>query len=193
MSKVATRQIDVDLPIIGEPFPVKFANTRYETEDEKIDVFADLRTAVQWFDLAPAADALGSGRPQTSATLAELRVLRDAVRTILLGDESHTDSVEVLNRAASSACAHVRLRRSTSVEAFSWSLDHIGAPGARLVAAAAASCIVFLAQPNPPTVRQCERSGCPMLFVQHHRSRRFCSESCTHRVRQARYYQNRPR
>ena len=63
------------------------------------------------------------------------------------------------------------------------------------MATVAARCILFLAGDDAGRVRRCARPACPLLYIQHHRARRFCSERCAHGVRQARYYRatKRPR
>jgi predicted RNA-binding Zn ribbon-like protein len=71
-----------------------------------------------------------------------------------------------------------------------WRLHHEGTADAVIVAAVASRCILFLGGEDAGRVRRCARPACPMLFVQHHRARRFCHDTCAHSVRQARYYRS---
>jgi predicted RNA-binding Zn ribbon-like protein len=123
--------------------------------------------------------------------------VRDAVRALLelaIGPGSAVDSaagelaVATLHTAARGAAAHVVLDLDADGRACGWTLRHDGSPQDVLTAELASRSILFLGGPDLGQVRRCARPGCSMLFVQRHRSRRFCHPSCAHGQRQARYY-----
>ena len=181
-----------DIPLLGEPFAVELANSRYRGDRDDLDFLDDPTAVRRWFGDAPAASDLAVPRRLTRATAADLRDIRDATRSLLtaLADGSSELSeaaAEDLHRASSRAPAHLALDVGAA-DGPSWELHHDGPPQDVFLASVAARCILFLAGDDAGRVRRCARQGCPLLFAQHHRARRFCSEYCTHKVRQARYY-----
>ena len=176
------------MPLLGELFAVELANTRSLRDREDVD-YLEHETAVRtWFAHAPAA--LDLAVPST-LFVAALRDIRDAARLLLteLADGSHplsTTAAEALNAASRRAPGHLALDIGNAGP--TWELRHDGAPADVFAASVAARCIRFVAGDDAARVRRCARPGCPLLYVQHHRARRFCSERCAHSVRQARYY-----
>lgn len=177
---------------MGEPFAVELANTRYLGDRDDLDFLDDPAAVRRWFANAPAASDLEMPRRLPPATAATLRDIRDATRSLLteLADGSSVLSeaaAEELHRASRRAPAHLSLDVRAAGRP-SWELHHDGPPQDVFVASVAARCILLLASDDAGRVRRCARPGCPLLFAQHHRARRFCSEYCAHSVRQARYY-----
>lgn len=170
-----------DLPLLGEPLPVEFANSLYLDGDGWIDFLADAEAATQWCQAAIAA-APGVGPAQVP----DLRRLRDAVRTLLesalSGDRPGQRVVDLVNRAAAAAPAFPQL---------DW-------PGVRTVrlsdglpgtlAQLAAEAIALVTGPDAGRLRRCTAPGCAMLYLKQHPRRAWCNPSCGQRVRQARYY-----
>lgn len=184
-----------DLPLLGETFAVELANTRYVTNLEDLDVLADADAAGLWFAHAPAAADLTVPARLPRGSLAAIRQVRDATRLLLgSGVGSGDPAAEVLHRASRRAAAHLALGVDDA-GAPTWHLHHEGRACDVLVAAVAGRCILFLGGADAARVRRCEHPGCPMVFVQRHRGRRFCHETCAHSARQARYYRSmlRPR
>lgn len=178
------------LPLLGEPFAVELANSDYATHG--VDFLAD-DLIEKWFAYAAAPARLDSahGVPRTAAQ--PLREVRDATRLLLGGiADGHQPAraaaaVHTLNAAARRAPSHLALEVAADT-APSWALHHAGRSVDVLVAQVASRCILFLGGGDVSRVRRCARSQCPMFFVQHHKARRYCHESCAHSVRQARYY-----
>lgn len=177
---------DSDLPVLGEPFVVELANTRYETSSERIDVLDEPALAARWFAHQAQRFPVPTPALFTTALLADLRAVRDATRGMLSSEHGPGGAVETLNRAAARACGRVELSDDRA-----WSIRHHGPAADVLVAAVASAAIAFLADEGARRVRRCERPGCPMLFAASHRSRRFCHRTCAQRLRQARYYRSR--
>ena len=181
-----------NFPILGEPLPVELANTRYSHATGIIDFLETPTLIALWFDQAPAAAGLASPRRFTSAQSEAVKELRNAGHAVLssvLGNDrelAHRD-IATLNRYAARASSRLRLEwdeaagpRSTTVYA--------GGRFEAFVAQLAAEYITFLAGPGRACLRRCAHPDCEMFFVQQHRTRRFCHESCSHRLRQARYH-----
>ncbi len=182
-----------EIPLLGEPFAVELANTRYRSDRDDVDYLDDPAAVRRWFGNAPAASALTVPGRLTLANAEALRDIRDATRSLMIelanGSTALSEAAAGdLRRASRRAPAHLALDLRTADQP-SWELHHDGPPQDVFVASVASRCILFIAGDDAGNVRRCARPACPLLFVQHHRARRFCSEYCTHRVRQARYYQ----
>ena len=172
---------------------MELANTRYRSDRDDLDFLDDPAAVHRWFASAPSAADLAVPPGLGPATAARLRDVRDATRSLLteMADGSSTlpeAAAEELHQASRRAPAHLGLDLWTAGSP-SWVLHHDGAPEDVFVASVAARCILYLAGDDAGHVRRCARPACPLLFTQHHRARRFCSEHCAHSVRQARYYQ----
>jgi len=171
---------------------VELANTLYSHATGVIDFLETPVLIASWFEQAPAASTLALPRRFTSEQSEVVRELRNAGHVILsklVANERSIGQANIatLNRHAARALFRPYLEwddaagpRSTTVYA--------GSRFDVLVAQLAAECISFLAGPSRGWVRRCAHPDCEMFFVQHHRTRRFCHESCAHRARQARYY-----
>lgn len=175
-----------ELPFLDEAPSVELANTLYGDGEDAFDFLGEA-TVGAWLHHAPHASSL---RALGSAGLAKLRLLRDAV-SCLFDDALHArrprpSTLSTINRTASGCVGRVRLRwddrpvRYTTVE---------GRSADRVVAAYALDAIDVAGGPSWQALRRCAAPDCTMLFVQHHRRRRFCHPSCSQRVRQAAYDQ----
>ena len=179
-----------DLPILGEPFAVEFANTLYDSGGEVIDFLGTIELARLWFEHAPAAEGFVVPRRLSREDLSLVREIRNAVHRVLVGcvDDSGVAArdVEKLNGYARTAPVFLQLQPST---AGTWqaSLSHTGRSVDSLVAGVATRSISFVGSDEFVLVRRCERTPCPMFFVQLHHRRRFCHDGCSHRQRQACY------
>lgn len=181
---------DDDLPILGEPAPVELANSLYLDEGEAFDFLASDALARRWFEVAE----LGVGmwpRRSKPGDHARLLALRDAVADLLdAAQKQAAPSAAAVDEV--NACA----RLAPAVPQLVWTGK--GPPGAEvrfaargvpgLLAQLAVAAIELLSGADAGRLRRCEGPGCSLLFVQHHRRRRFCHESCSHRARQMRYY-----
>lgn len=193
----ATSWTSEDLPLLGETFAVELANSHYRSAREDIDFLTDIGIRT-WFQHAPAATDIAIPSDLASATVAVVRRTRDATRLLLeeSADGMRTsraeDSVATLRSAAGRAPARLVVELSDgSCGPAAWRLHHEGRPDDVFVAVVASRCILFLGTEQARRVRRCARPVCPMLFVQNHRARRYCHESCAHTERQARYYRSR--
>ncbi len=182
-----------DFPLLGEPFAVEFANTRYVTPSDSVDFLDSREAVVAWFD--HVANGLITPLPRNVdvSGAQSIRALRDSMHDIFesvtTGRQPARAEVAMLNQFANAVGCRVEL---------DWPSDKAPnlttAPTGRGIAATisqiALECITFLASPSLACVRQCEGQDCPMFFVKQHHKRRFCFDGCSHRARQARYYRS---
>lgn len=183
------------LPVLGEPLPVEFANTWYSDDGTMIDFLATREMVAAWLALAPGAAALTVPSRWTAMQLAGLRDLRNAIHLLCahaVGKDRKTPSapITVINNAAGKALARLELNWSAEIEPTA-TLVHRGTPVDRLVAQLASEAITFFAGPDRELLRACATPSCSLFFVQRHHRRRFCSEPCSQRTRQSRYYRSR--
>ena len=182
-----------DFPLLGEPFAVEFANTLYATPPGYIDFLDSTDAIIVWFDHVAGGTLAPLPRNVDVSEARSVRALRDLMHAILEsvtnGRQPARTSVASLNRYANSVGCRVQL---------DWPTDNVpnltttptGRGVAATIAQIAIECITFLASPSIASVRQCEGQDCPMFFVKQHHKRRFCYDGCSHRARQARYYQS---
>lgn len=180
--------VDEDLPLLGEPLPVEFANSLYRDGDSWIDFLADAPAATRWFAAAADTSVLEVAPEVRPPQVHDVRGLRDAVRalieTALAGDRPDPADVDTVNRAAAAAPAFPELHwpevRTVRVAG--------GLTGT--LALVASEAIALVAGPDARRLRRCTAPGCGLLFVKHHPRRAWCNPSCGQRVRQARYYRS---
>ena len=178
-----------DLPLLGEPAPVELANSLYGEGDERVDFLATPGLARLW--LAHAGLAVPFPARPAGDDVDRLRALRDAVRHLVDravdGAAPSPPAVAVLNRAASAAPLAAQLVPAAGAAAAG------AGPSVRGVSTARAhDAVVLLGGPDRDRLRRCAAPDCTMAFLQQHRRRRWCHDSCGHRVRQAAYHRRRP-
>jgi predicted RNA-binding Zn ribbon-like protein len=172
----------MELPILGtEPLVVEFANTRYGGED----FLGTPELAALWF----AAAGTRAVRDTAAA-----RRLRDSVHALFTATVTATTApaaaIAQVNATAAAAPRAPRLIREPGGTFVAGS--HTSATGdAALLGGLATACIEVLTDDRARLLRRCAAPDCCLFFVQHHRHRRYCHETCAHRDRQARYYRRR--
>lgn len=184
-----------DMPILGEPFPVEFANTRYPLPEgpfDYLDYLGDRADVGTWFAASPTAGAFACPRRPTDSWHRQLTALRDATRSILDALVAGTRPPQAdLDAVARTAAAATRRRTIEWAGRPLASVTYDGAAGDRALAAMADAVIDFVTGDQAELIRTCESEDCWMLFVRHHHRRRWCHDGCSHRNRQARYYRRR--
>lgn len=164
---------DPDLPILGtEPLVVEFANSLYDGDD---------LLSRRWFTAA-------GSRPARDLTAA--RALRDSIRALFMAAVDTADrpaaAITHVNAAAALAPTYPHLTTGPQAD------RRTAATGdASLLGGLATACIDLLTDGRAQLLRRCATPDCCLLFVQHHRRRRYCHESCAHRDRQSRYQRRR--
>jgi predicted RNA-binding Zn ribbon-like protein len=182
------------LPILGEPFAVEFANTLYRVGDDVNDFLAEPDRATAWFAHAPDARNHVPPASLTDAILANVREIRNATHALCTyvtrhspADPHPASAVAVLNRYASRVANHVELAWPDAAKPTATVVHH-GDPDDVLLAQIANATISFMVGPDRVHLRQCATPVCELFFVPRHHRRNFCSEPCSQRTRQARYY-----
>lgn len=179
---------ETELPILGEPAPVELANSLYGEGDDQVDFLATSELARRWFAEAELGTWPRHADAESQARLIELRnAVVDLVTASLEERDPRRASVAVVNRCAAEAPTVGRLVWSRG-DAPSAEVLFRGGRTAQLLGQLAVGTIELLTGPRAERLRRCVGPGCRLLFVQHHRRRRFCHEECSHRARQMRYY-----
>jgi predicted RNA-binding Zn ribbon-like protein len=184
-----------ELPLLGEVFAVEFANTRYHSDREDLDFLSTTEAITTWFHHATTGERFALPRHLAPGTQSAIRQVRDATRQLLADAADRamsaptTEALDTLHHHAQRAPAHLALEHTGDAPPI-WRVHHRGRAEDVLVAAIATQCILFLGGEDARKVRHCARPACPMFFVQRHRARRFCHETCAHSTRQARYYRS---
>lgn len=179
-------------PLVGEPLPLDFANTRpvrARGVEPPADPFGTNAGLQQW--LSAQSDRLPYAR------------VNDVVRVAVIGLRGHVgvaldalvDGVPPPDKALDTLNA--ALREAPSHPQLSWGgaggyLEIVRAAddGAALLAALAESAAEYLASDLAAKTRRCEAPDCDLLFSQTHPRRRWCSPTvCGNRTRVARYYE----
>ncbi len=138
-----------------------------------------------------AAEAAGRLGPLDEEALERLRVLRDALRSVLVARaaDEHPSGADLdeLNAAAALAPGYDQIDWPPGVPPRRWTARG-GAAADAVLAVVARSAIDLLTGPWSERVRRCEAPGCPRLFVARDARRRWCSSAtCGNRVRVARH------
>ena len=187
------RVLDADLfPLLGEPFAVEFANTFYNSGESVTDFLATREFFESWFAHAQAASVYRVPPRLANEHFIKVRELRDAIAAIcgyLSGDSSKvSEATATLNNYAHLLPGRLELQW-TNPKSPSVSLSLDGGFNETFLARLASDAITFFASQEGLRIRRCATPICTLFFVQEHHRRRFCSEPCSQRTRQSRYYQ----
>jgi predicted RNA-binding Zn ribbon-like protein len=178
-------------PLLGEPFVVEFANTWYRSGGEVTDFLASSDLTKSWFTHAVEARNYLLPTRLTNRLSGNLRELRDSLHSICthIADAlpGVPEGVAPLNRFVRLATGRHELHweRANSVNS---TIVFRGSASDVLMATLASDSIAFLGGPDRLRIRRCATPICELFFVQRHHLRNFCSEPCSQRTRQARYY-----
>jgi predicted RNA-binding Zn ribbon-like protein len=181
-----------EFPFLGtEPVAVEFANTAYGVDARTVDFLGTAHLIEQWFALVEPVHGIAARPPTMGGNGPRVRALRDAVRAVLsaAADGGVPDAAALgkVNAAAAAAPTFVCLEWVSENPPAAHQLDTTDGVTA-VLGRIATCCIQLVADPHGRVLRRCEGPDCSLLFVRHHRRRRFCHPSCAHRDRQARYY-----
>jgi predicted RNA-binding Zn ribbon-like protein len=184
------------LPILGEAFPVEFANTWYREGGHVTDFLAEPDRAAAWFAHAPEARDHAPPAPLTDSLLTSVRAMRNATHHLCTyvteAAATPVEATVVLNGYASRVTSHLEMAWTDPVSPTA-NVIHHGRPADVFLARIANATITFMAGPDRVRLRRCATPVCELFFVQRHHRRNFCSEPCSQRTRQARYYEKKHR
>jgi predicted RNA-binding Zn ribbon-like protein len=160
----------------------------------EVDALGDVATAAAWFAEVAAVlpvGEIGDDLGVDDDRLDALRQVRGAVEQILLG-RPRASSLAVVNRYDTESAP-------------SWALDLDGRGELRVrrrlwgsgveswLGAVAADCIDVVRSGARDRVTTCATPTCRIVLLPDHHRRRYCSATCAHRTRQARYAGTVPR
>lgn len=193
MSRTPTPVTSDDLPLLGEPLPIEFANTAYGSNEDRVGFLLDAELVRLWFGSVATAPRLPARL--RAADVTAIQELRDATRAVLC---ALVDGVDVPERPVVTLNAHAA--RAPQVAFLAPRQAGFGglsvgarteATGLDTVLGALANATIALVASDVARLRRCDSADCMMLFVQQHRRRRWCHPSCGHRAHQANYYRRR--
>ena len=178
-------------PLRDEPVAIELHNTVHAAAGEPRDGLADAASAAAFVRaIAPrlSADGLPGGSGPSAAELVALRgAVRAALGAAVAGELPERGALDAINAAAARAAVSARavVRDGRVVR----SVDRHGADRADVVLAGfATDAIELLSGPLRGEIRACGAPGCVLLYVRDHPRRRWCSNACGNRARQARHY-----
>ncbi len=181
-----------NFPLLGEPFAIEFANTLYDSGGQLTDFLASRELVEAWFRYAETASSYQLPKLSIERQ-ADVRELRNALHSLcchLAGETVNiVEATASLNRYAGIVPARLELQWPNPKSPTA-SLVHAGGLADTFIATLASDVIAFLATPTGAQVQRCATPVCTLFFVQEHHRRRFCSEPCSQRTRQSRYYQS---
>jgi predicted RNA-binding Zn ribbon-like protein len=179
-------------PLLGEPFPVEFANTLYNSRESVTDFLATRELFESWFAHAQAASVYRIPPRLANEHFIQVRELRDAIAAICAhlsgGSSNVSEATATLNHYARLLPGYPELQW-TNPKSPSLSLRFEGGVNEIFLARLASDAITFFSSPEGLRIRRCATPICTLFFVRQHHRRRFCSEPCSQRTRQSRYYQ----
>ena len=177
-----------DLPILGEPLISEFANTLYIDGNKRVDVLEHPGSVAAWLQQAPCAAGLAAPRRIRRAEVEQLRLLRDAIRRLLLSTRGQTFRADfaVINDAANAASSRRALaaRRNVSLIVVA---ESAASPFETLLSEIGTAVIDAVQHEHFALHQVCSRPDCHMFYFRHHHRRRYCNERCANADRQARY------
>jgi predicted RNA-binding Zn ribbon-like protein len=179
-------------PLRDEPPALELHNTVYATRGELIDGLATEDELGAW--LAGISGRLperarGAAPSRREDFLALWSAIRDVFAAALEAKPVPARALEAINaiaaRAPTSPEAIIgdagRLRADTRY--------HAADPTDVALAFLAADAISLLTGPHREHLGACRAPGCVLMFLRDHPRRRWCSETCGNRARQARHYE----
>lgn len=187
-----------DVPLLGEPVPVEFANTLYARRGRQYDGIETPAHLSAW--LAATRDRLPFALPGedssavSQADVDAARQLRDAIRSLFYA----VTEARKPDRAAA-RILNVAMRQTPWWHELMWEphasikLRTAGPVVPAVLSRIAEEAAHVLAGEHASEVRACGAPGCQLFYLQSHPRRAWCSSRCADRVRAARYYANRKR
>jgi len=179
-------------PLVGEPLPLDFANTRpvrARGVDAPADQFGTVGGVQQW--LSVQSDRLPYAQVTEAVRLSVIDLrghVGGALDAVVDGGAPPESALAALNAALRGAPSHPYLSWGGSGGYLE--VIRVADDGAGLLAALAESAAEYLASELAAKTRRCEAPDCDLLFAPTHPRRRWCSPTvCGNRTRVARYYE----
>ncbi|MFE9042608.1 CGNR zinc finger domain-containing protein [Streptomyces sp. NPDC007818] len=181
-------------PLLGEPLPIELANATYAVRGRLVDGLQTVEHVAAWFRDNRKRFAVPLTDEDLARTgerdLAEVRALRDAVRTLtgvaVRGGEAPREAVETING---------QVRAAPRWRELSWNEGPRALPRAALNplvtarAEIAQLAVDLFGGSAIADLRACHAPGCVLYFLKDHPRREWCSAGCGNRARAARHYE----
>ena len=171
----------------GQPLPVELHNTLYAVRGRSVDGLSNATALRAWL-VAMAPQLPVDVKRADAALLHEVLALRVAVRDALHAAIDVRPPTAAARRALNQLSADGR----TWVELTPAGLAETKlapTPAAALLGAIAAETIALVGGELAANLRRCGAPGCVLVFLKEHPHRRWCSDACGNRARQARHYE----
>jgi predicted RNA-binding Zn ribbon-like protein len=171
------------LPWLGFPPAVDLANTVVLTPAGEVDLLENEDQLEAWI---AAERGRIAGVEAASGHLAEVRALRDTVRTLLHARARGEPPPEQGRRRLNAVSASVPLKAALTAEG-----DAVEEPDARnpyaLFESTVARSAIELADRREDRLSVCGAPSCGMLYLREHPQQVWCSKACGNRARVARH------
>jgi len=178
-------------PLRDEPLALELHNTLYAVRGELVDGLSTDAALGAW--LTGIGERLPvPGRNADVSRREEFLALRTAVRdgfaAALEGERIPDRALEVINAVAAGAPTSPQATAGDPGLLQAETRFHAADPADVALAVIAADAIRLLTGPDRQDLHACGAPGCVLMFLKDHPRRRWCSETCGNRARQARHY-----
>jgi predicted RNA-binding Zn ribbon-like protein len=179
-------------PLRDEPLALELHNTVYAIRGQLIDGLATEDELGAWLaaiDGRLPERGRGADSSRHEDFLALRSAIRDAFDAALEAKRIPARALEGINAVAASAPTSPEAIRGDAGQLRADTRYHAADPTDVALAALAADAISLLTGPDRDHLGACHAPGCVLMFLQDHPRRRWCSETCGNRARQARHYE----
>lgn len=179
----------IEFPLLGEPPIVEFVNTLYVDRAAAFDFLSTVELARGWF-AAVEPSILSDVERVDDAVRQGFVELRSAVLAVIDSSDVTRVAAAVVELESAANASPSRIKVTTDRSGIFttdtiWDLSDPAGTTALLAHAA----IDVVAGRTPGPILVCDRPGCNMRYLQHHRRRRYCNPACANAHRQTRFQQ----
>ena len=178
-------------PLREEPLTVELHNTIYARRGVLIDGLetpADLSAWIAELGERLPVRAGGVDLSRHAEFLALRAAVRDGLHAVLEGQPVSNEALHIVNCAAAQAAAWPAAVVDAGGRLGAETRYRAPDPTALVLGTLAADAVDVLAGSSRARLRACGAPGCVLLFVKDHPRKRWCSDTCGNRARQARHY-----
>ncbi len=180
-------------PLRNEPVAIELHNTLYATADGTVDALASIASTEAFLrEISPRLNLESDleGPPPGPPALRQAReVVRAALHAAVDGAAHDPKAIDELNRLAGAAPRSLRADITHRPARPQMTHDLHGADRcATMLAAFATDTIRLITSPAAHQIHLCGAPGCVLMYLAEDPRRRWCSNACGNRARQARHY-----
>ena len=183
-------------PLRNEPVAIELHNTLYATVDGAVDALASIASTEAFLrEISPRLNLesdLGGPPPGLPALRHAREVVRAALQAAADGADHDPEAIAELNRLAGAAPRSLRADITRRPARPQRTHDFHGADRcAATLAAFATDTIRLITSSAVHQIHLCRAPGCVLMYLAEDPRRRWCSNACGNRARQARHYHRR--